>query len=82
MTKRKFAVGDNVQLASGGPRMTIVRIAKGQAECCWFDKDHKEHRSKFPPKALVTTPAREMSDEELDRNVQQILNVRCPKASH
>jgi len=34
----KFKVGDVVQLASGGPYMTVVGDgdAKGYISCCWF----------------------------------------------
>lgn len=46
--------------------MTVVGYTgKGQAECCWFDDDKKQHRIKFPESALHETPVAELSDEQL-----------------
>jgi uncharacterized protein YodC (DUF2158 family) len=34
-----FKPGDQVQLKSGGPVMTINSISDGEAWCEWFDKN-------------------------------------------
>ena len=72
MPKPRLKIGDNVQLVSGGPHMTVIRNTKGQAECCWFDKEQKERRSKFPEAALMHTPPSEIPDEQLIALAQQI----------
>lgn len=74
MAKKKFKIGDNVRLKSGGPQMTVVGYTEnGQVECCWFDGDNKERRARFPDAALMPTPAAELSDEQLRAEVQKDL---------
>lgn len=51
-----FQLGDIVQLKSGGPRMTVEAINKGEGydlvDCVWFEK-HTAHRQSFNPALLV-----------------------------
>jgi uncharacterized protein YodC (DUF2158 family) len=52
----KFKVGDVVQLASGGPTMTVVGPSltnKKQVKCQWFVKD-EVRTGEFLEDALVT----------------------------
>jgi uncharacterized protein YodC (DUF2158 family) len=65
MAKPQAKIGDIVQLASGGPQMTIISIKGGQTECSWFDKEQKQRRAHFPEKALMPVPGEKMSDEQL-----------------
>jgi uncharacterized protein YodC (DUF2158 family) len=74
MKKTKFNIGDGVQLLSGSPHMTVIgRTQDGQVNCCWFDKDQKERRSKFPAAALVPEDVKDLSDEELKRRIGKLL---------
>lgn len=57
-----FAVGDIVQLKSGGPKMTVMRVgpkvprASPVVFCAWFDGT-KKFEGDFPPDALeIATP--------------------------
>jgi len=73
MKKTKFNIGDGVQLLSGSPHMTVVGHTKdGQVNCCWFDKDQKERRSKFPAAALVPEHVEELTDDELNRRLSKL----------
>ena len=45
-------VGDRVQLASGGPIMTIADISGDQALCQWFDRNRKADERWFTLAAL------------------------------
>lgn len=48
-----FEVGNEVQLKSGGPIMTVEAISdSGLVDCVWFTKDGVE-RDSFPAEALV-----------------------------
>ncbi len=49
-------VGMAVQLPSGGPAMTVVRVAATEAACIWFHEG-KIQREHFPIEALVPAPA-------------------------
>ncbi len=52
----KFKVGDVVQLASGGPKMTLTSDdgAKGGQVCChWFTRDEELKTADLPEEALV-----------------------------
>ena len=81
MAKKRFNVGDNVQLKSGGPHMTIVGYTEnGQPECCWFDNDEKERRTTFPEAALVVVPADKLSAERLEALIQDELLQQKSKA--
>lgn len=41
-----FAVGDIVQLKSGGPKMTLESISGSTASCVWFEGS-KQTRNRF-----------------------------------
>ena len=70
MKKVKFEIGDGVQLLSGSPHMTVVGHTKdGQVNCCWFDREQKERRSKFPTAALVPERVDDLTDDELKRRI-------------
>jgi uncharacterized protein YodC (DUF2158 family) len=72
MKKTKFNIGDGVQLLSGSPHMTVIGHTKdGQVNCCWFDKDQKERRSRFPTAALVPERVEELTDSELNRRLSK-----------
>lgn len=60
---KKFAVGVQVYLKSGGPDMTITKYPfsedddkkaskPSKAECCWFDENNSLHIHAFPIEAL------------------------------
>jgi len=73
MKKNKFEIGDGVQLLSGSPHMTVIGQAKaGQVICCWFDKEQKERRSKFPMAALVPEHVEDLTDDELNRRLSKL----------
>ena len=81
MAKKKFKIGDDVRLKSGGPQMTVVSYTKkGQTECCWFDSGNKERRTQFPEAALIATPVAELSDEQLRAKVENELPQHESKA--
>jgi uncharacterized protein YodC (DUF2158 family) len=44
---KEMKPGDIVQLKSGGPRMTIVEVAGGHADCEWFDDKKVPQRKEF-----------------------------------
>ncbi|MEZ8577912.1 YodC family protein [Vibrio splendidus] len=49
-----FQVGNQVQLASGGPVMTVSAIIDGTTtECQWFDGNHTHHVQNFITLTLV-----------------------------
>jgi uncharacterized protein YodC (DUF2158 family) len=72
MAKRSFKTGDGVQLASGGPHMTVIGRTRRGLECCWFDNDHKERRSVFPSATLAPERVDDLTDEELLRRIATI----------
>lgn len=46
--------GDNVQLKSGGPPMTVTHVnPDGSVECQWFGRGNKRERGEFPQEAFV-----------------------------
>jgi uncharacterized protein YodC (DUF2158 family) len=47
----EFAIGDVVQLKSGGPRMTVEEIVDRCVTCSWFDKEQK--KGQFNPATLT-----------------------------
>ena len=51
--EKKFKIGDEVQLKSGGPVMTVDSEAgvDGRMDCVWFD-NKKLQRASFNPGAL------------------------------
>lgn len=46
-----FKVGDEVQLKSGGPVMTVTSIGTESLQCTWFKNDEVK-RDAFPVEAL------------------------------
>jgi uncharacterized protein YodC (DUF2158 family) len=56
MSDKQFSVGDVVQLASGGPKMTVCGegTTKGCVYCKWFTKDEAVTGHEFNPGALVS----------------------------
>jgi len=50
--KLAFAVGDVVQLKSGGPKMTVTGSYSLYVRCNYFDNDGRLFDSNFPPDAL------------------------------
>lgn len=62
MAKQQWKTGDQVQLASGGPVMTVDKqgvsdpnttYTKEWVVCDWFDGDSKRQTSQFDPDQLV-----------------------------
>ncbi|WP_163834665.1 DUF2158 domain-containing protein [Spartinivicinus ruber] len=45
--------GSVVQLASGGPKMTVLSEGSYFYECCWFDKADVLHTGSFNLETLV-----------------------------
>jgi uncharacterized protein YodC (DUF2158 family) len=57
MSLEQFKVGDVVQLKSGGPRMTIMRVEDGGYYFCkWFDNKGAIGQGEFPGAALIEVP--------------------------
>ena len=54
MDEKGLAVGDVVQLASGGPDMTVVDLGpdSDQVGCRWFDGELREYMALFPVASL------------------------------
>lgn len=56
---RSPKVGDVVQLKSGGPKMTVVRVDAGAdsrqrlIECQWFTSEMRPEKAAFPEDALA-----------------------------
>ena len=51
--EQEIAPGDVVELKSGGPVMTVVRVAEaGAVYCQWFPSPDKVREKSFPPAAL------------------------------
>ena len=62
MAKKTFGVGSVVQLASGGPKMTITKIYvdtnrdpnhRDIAVCGWFDNENAYNVKDIPVSAVV-----------------------------
>lgn len=58
-----FKVGDEVQLKSGGPVMTVTNAGTGSLQCTWFKNDEVK-RDAFPAEALEAYEAPSFSDDE------------------
>jgi uncharacterized protein YodC (DUF2158 family) len=58
----EWKIGDKVQLASGGPVMTVTHVGTKYgtntpyAQCDWFDDSNKAQTKDFHPDALVSAP--------------------------
>jgi uncharacterized protein YodC (DUF2158 family) len=62
MVKQKWNVGEQVILASGGPKMTVKvqgisdqgsQFEKHWVVCDWFDGDNKRQTAEFHPDQLI-----------------------------
>ncbi|HEX8890252.1 MAG TPA: DUF2158 domain-containing protein [Pyrinomonadaceae bacterium] len=55
MPSERFEVGDVVQLTSGGPHMTVMRVDEEDdyCYCQWFNDKHVLSDGSFPSKALL-----------------------------
>jgi uncharacterized protein YodC (DUF2158 family) len=59
----EWKVGTKVQLASGGPIMTVTHVGtthgtkEPYVECQWFNKNDEPQTKAFPPGALVEVPS-------------------------
>ncbi len=55
----KFKIGEVVQLASGGPKMTLTTdgAKAGQVCCHWFTRDEELKAADLPEDALVRVAA-------------------------
>jgi uncharacterized protein YodC (DUF2158 family) len=62
----KFKAGDVVQLASGGPKMTVVGdgTMTGHIYCRWFDDSNALTGEQFHPDTLVTVPRSESAGQQ------------------
>jgi len=65
----KFKVGDIVELNSGGPKMTVSRIAARHLYCCWFTAG-KRQEACFPPATL--RPATDFVDDKKREAVKRL----------
>lgn len=64
-TRNSFKIGDQVQLISGGPAMTVTSetaSSSGHIFCSWFS-GKKHETGHFPPDALKPF-VKEVSDEK------------------
>ena len=43
----KFKIGDVVQLKSGGPQMTVMKIEDSEVTCLWFNAKQEEKNGKY-----------------------------------
>lgn len=60
-----FNLGDTVQLKSGGPVMTIVRLTLKQVTCTWFDEHHVLHEpTTFPREAMKPAATPDSTSDE------------------
>ncbi len=53
MDEQKFKIGDVVELNSGGPLMTVVKMEGGWIGCGWHVGDSQPCDWKFPPESLT-----------------------------
>lgn len=54
-TAEPFTTGNVVQLASGGPLMTIYAITAEEIRCIYLDKTAKAQHANFPKDLLILT---------------------------
>jgi uncharacterized protein YodC (DUF2158 family) len=62
----KFAVGDPVQLSSGGVVMTVRKCAKGVVICDWHTEAGELSSAEFP--AAMLHPAELLVDVEIEQD--------------
>ncbi len=53
---KPLAVGDVVQLKSGGPKMTVDRIFDGGISCVWFSEDHMPYVQQYTSQEIFAVP--------------------------
>lgn len=57
----QFKIGDVVQLASGGPKMTVNYVDVGHKPfkiwCLWFDRSEEVKKGEFSADSLRAIPA-------------------------
>jgi uncharacterized protein YodC (DUF2158 family) len=70
--KSQFSVGAQVQLKTGGPKLSIRSVGKDEITVEWFEGD-KLRKHSFLPAQLQLVPEEVMSDLELARGVAFIL---------
>lgn len=64
-----FNLGDTVQLKSGGPVMTIVKLTLKQVTCTWFDEHNVLHEpTTFPRDAVKPAASAESSADQAREN--------------
>lgn len=61
--KHNFQLGDDVQLKSGGPKMSVDAlqsdlIQDGKIVCQWFADDKKLESGSFHPSTLILAPTK------------------------
>jgi uncharacterized protein YodC (DUF2158 family) len=49
----RWKTGDEVQLISSGPNMTVLDASDEGVRCRWFDKSGKLHEKTFPDETLI-----------------------------
>jgi uncharacterized protein YodC (DUF2158 family) len=68
-----YKIGDQVQLKSGGPIMTVTGVGKvvqgkSQVECSWIDKAKKPQKEIYPEDALMPYLGEKGSTESIDHD--------------
>ncbi len=53
---KPLAVGDVVQLKSGGPKMTVDRILDGRIDCVWFSEDNMPFTQQYTSQEVLVVP--------------------------
>lgn len=48
-----YKIGAVVQLASGGPEMTVIEVEENSVRCRWFDGQNNLQEADFDPATLV-----------------------------
>jgi uncharacterized protein YodC (DUF2158 family)/transcription elongation factor Elf1 len=52
----KYALGESVELVSGGPVMSVVGLSGETVDCAWFADDSTAHQTSFPAVAIRPVP--------------------------
>ncbi len=64
MDEQKFKIGDVVELNSGGPLMTVIKVEDDWVGCCWYDGNSRVTDWKFFTSCLVRRPPHHRSPNE------------------
>ena len=67
MSENKIIPGSQVQLKSGGPTMTVIRIDDDEVVCRWFDKNNVKGE-------VFTLASIEVVDSKARKVLQDLLN--------